>query len=139
MLTYLNKWCMQWCLDINVLKSNIINVRPKKVPISQFVFKCGTQAIRTIDRYTYFGVILDEHMTFSFCIDSRYTSGSKPFSSINGKYNVYGNFTYDMYSQLYDACVIPTMLYDAEVYGHTSFGGPHVYSNPSHDGRYGVD
>ena len=28
MLTYLNKWCMQWCLDINVLKSNIIHFRP---------------------------------------------------------------------------------------------------------------
>ena len=118
MLTYLNKWCMQWCLDINVLKSNIIHFRPRKVPISQFVFKCGTQVIKTIDRYTYLGVILDEHMTFSFCIDSRYTSGSKSLSSIIGKYNVYGNFTYDMYSQLYDACVIPTMLYGAEVFGY---------------------
>ena len=44
-------------------------------------------------------------MTFSYCIDSRYTSGSKSLSSIIGKYNVDGNFTYDMYSQLYDACV----------------------------------
>ena len=51
MLTYLNKWCMQWCLDINVLKSNIIHFRHKKVPISQFVFKCGTQGIKTIDIY----------------------------------------------------------------------------------------
>ena len=63
-------------------------------------------------------MILDEHMTFSFYIDSRYTSGSKSLSSIIGKYNVYGNFTYDMYSQLYDACVIPTMLYGAEVFGY---------------------
>ena len=118
MLTYLNKWCMQWCLDINVLKSNIIHFRPRKVPISQFVFKCGTQVINTIARYTYLGVILDEHVTFSFCIDSRYTSGSKSLSSIIGKYNVYGNFTYDMYSQLYDTCVIPTMLYGAEVFGY---------------------
>ena len=100
MLTYLNKWCMQWCLDINAVQSNIIHFRPKKVPISQFLFKCGTQVIKTIDRYTYLGVILDEHMTFSFCIDSRYTSGSKSLPSIIGKYN--------------DACVIPTMLYGAE-------------------------
>ena len=109
---------MQWCLDINVLKSNIIHFRPKKVPISQFVFKCSTHVIKAIDRYTYIGVILDEHLTFSFCIDSRYTSGSKSLSSIIGKYNVYGNFTYDMYSQLYDACVIPTMLYGADVVGY---------------------
>ena len=59
-------------------------------------------------------MILDEHITFSFCIDSRYTSGSKSLSSIIGKYNVYGNFTYDMYSQLYDACVILTMMYGTE-------------------------
>ena len=63
-------------------------------------------------------MILDEHMTFSFCIDSRYTSGSKSLSSIIGKDNVYGNFTYDMNSQLYDASVIPTMLYGAEVVGY---------------------
>ena len=56
-----------------------------------------------------------------------------------------------MYSQLYDAYVIPTMMYDAEVFGyiHSSnfekralrffYGGPQLYSNPSHDGRYGVD
>ena len=88
---------MQWGLDINVLKSNIIHFRPKKVTISQFGFKCGTHAINTIDRYTYLGVILDEHMPFSLCIDSRFTSGSKSLSSIIGKYNVYGNFTYDMF------------------------------------------
>ena len=61
MLTYLHKWCMQWCLDMNILKSNIIHFIHKKVPIYQFVFNCGTQAI---DRYTYLGVILDEHMSF---------------------------------------------------------------------------
>ena len=55
---------MQWCLDINALKSNIIHFRSKKVPISQCVFKCGTHVIKTIDIYTYLGVILDEHMTF---------------------------------------------------------------------------
>ena len=51
MLTYLNKWYMQWCLDINVLKSKIIHFRPKKVPISQFIIKCSTQVIKTIDIY----------------------------------------------------------------------------------------
>ena len=54
MLTNLNKWCMQWCLDINVLKSNIIHFRPNKVLISQFQFMCGTRAIKTIDRYSNF-------------------------------------------------------------------------------------
>ena len=130
---------MIWCLDINVLKSNIIHYRHKKVPISQFLFKCGKKAIQTIDRYTYLGVILDEHMTFSFCIDSRYTSVSKSLSSIIDTCNVYGNFTYDMYSQLYDACVIPTMMYGAEVFGYmnpSNFGkntenSIHHYSNPS--------
>ena len=109
---------MQWCLDINILTSNIIHFRPKNVSISQFVCKCGVQAIKTIDRYTYLGVILDAHMTFSFCIDSRFTSGSKPLSSIIGKHNVYINFTYHMYSQLYDACIIPTMLCGTEVFGY---------------------
>ena len=60
-----------------------------------------------------------------------------------------------MYSQLYDGCVIPKLFYGAEVFGYiypSNFekkiqkralrffmGGPHLYSNPGHDGRYGVD
>ena len=76
-------------------------------------------------------------MAFSFCIDSRDTSGSKSLSSIIGKYNVYRNFTYDMYSQLYDACVIPTMMYGAEVFRYinkisvisNSINCMHVYRN----------
>ena len=54
-----------------------------------------------------------------------------------------------MYSQLYDACVIPTMLYGVEVFGYINpnnfekntkksieifYGGPLLYSNPSHGG-----
>ena len=91
-------------------------------------------------------------MTFSLCIDSRYTSGSKLLASIIGKYNVYENFTYDMNSQLYDVCVTPTMLYGAEVFRyhlviiwtkksifHGGGGGSTPYSNSSHDGRYGMD
>ena len=45
-------------------------------------------------------------------------------SSIIGKYNVYGNFTHNIYSQLHDACVSPTMLYGAEVFkylNHSNF------------------
>ena len=57
-----------------------------------------------------------------------------------------------LYSQLYDARVIPTMLYGAEVFGYInpsnfdkntkksieiSYGGPHLYSNPSPDGDMG--
>ena len=68
MLTYQNKWCKQWWLDRNVLKSNIIRFRPKKVPISQFVYKWGTKALKTIDIYTYIGVILDEHRIFLFVL-----------------------------------------------------------------------
>ena len=52
------------------------------------VYKC----IISIDvYYIYLGVIVDEHMTFSVCIDCSYTSGSMSLFSIIGKHNVYGN------------------------------------------------
>ena len=75
-------------------------------------------------------------MTYSFCIDSRYTSGgNKSLSSIIGKNNVYGNLTYDMYSQLYDACVILTMMYGADVVGyinHSNFEKTRIKKNTAH-------
>ena len=52
-------------------------------------------------------------------------------------------------------CIPNYMLYGAEVFGYINpsnleeknnkksieifYGGPHLYSNPSHDGLYGVD
>ena len=108
---------MQWCLDINDLKSNIIHFRPKKVPISQFLFKCGTQAIKTIDRYTYLGVILDEHMTFSFCIDSRtHLVASHSLLLLTSIMFMKILLMICIPNYIYDACVIPTMLYGAEVF-----------------------
>ncbi len=117
MLTYLNGWCLKWCLNINVLKSSIIHFRPKKVPRSTVKFTCGKQSLDFVDSYTYLGIILDEHMSFSPCIKSQYLSGSRAFSSIVSKFNMYKNFTYDIFLQLYNSCVIPSMLYGAESWG----------------------
>ena len=73
---------------------------------------------RYYQKYTYLGVTLDEHLTFLPCIDSRALAGSRAFSSIINKYNMYMNFTYDIYLQLYNASVAPTLLYGAESLGY---------------------
>ena len=117
MLKHLNCWCIQWSLSINILKSSIVHFRPKSTPKSQFNFVCGTQQLCTVKKYTYLGVTLDEHLSFLSCIESLLLSGNRALSSLINRYNVYRNFTYDIYVQLYDCSVIPTMLYGAEIWG----------------------
>ena len=85
---------------------------------SKFVFTCGIHNLNIVDKYTYLGIILDEHLTYEHCLKSHYSSGSRALSSIISKYNVFNNFTYDMYLQLYDTCVAPIMLYGAETFGY---------------------
>jgi len=118
MLTFLNDWCLKWCLNINVLKSSIIHFRHKNVKRTNCKFQCGTQPLDMVDRYTYLGISLDEHMTFAHSIKSQYNKGSRALSAIIKQYNVYMNFTFDIYLQLYDTSVVPAMLYGSEVWGY---------------------
>ena len=107
MLNHLNKWCLKWSLNINILKSSIIHFRPKNVPLSTIKFTCGTQTLDITKNYTYLGVTLDKHLTFLPCIESRALAGSRAFSSIISKYNMYMNFTYDIY--MYN-CIMPRLF-----------------------------
>ena len=93
MLDYLNEWCQKWSLNINCLKSNIVHFRPKTVFRSTYHFKCGVQNLEIIDRYTYLGVILDEYLTFSYCIKTHSLAGSRALSSLINKHRVYNNST----------------------------------------------
>ena len=121
MLTCLHKWCQKCSLNINILKSSVIHFRPIKVPLSCANFTCGTNILDIVHSYKYLGVILDEHLTFLPCIESRTLAGSRAFSSIINKYNMYMNFTYDIYLQLYNTSVVPTLLYGAEIWGYLKF------------------
>ena len=117
MLLYMNTWCEQWCLKINVTKSKVVHFRPKSIDQSSFIFMCGTQIINIVKNYKYLGIILDEHLDFDECITTLSSSASRALSAIINKYNVYKNFSFNIYLQLYNTNVLPVILYGAECWG----------------------
>ena len=125
---------------------NIINFILKKKPISQFVFKYNTKILKTIDIYTYLGIILDKHITFLFIstvvthlIASHFLLllVNIMFMEIvlmicNPTYMIHVLFQqYSMVLKYLDIIINPNNLETKYKQEHTSA--------PSHDGRYGVD
>ena len=49
---------------VNCSKSNIIHFRNPSGSKTNFVFKCNDSTLQVVDRYTYFGLLLSEHLDF---------------------------------------------------------------------------
>ena len=55
MLDTLNRWCINNQMHIDAKKSQIVHFRIGSVSLSTFSFKCGAQALDTVDKYVYLG------------------------------------------------------------------------------------
>ena len=49
---------------VNGNKSKIVHFRNPSVRKTDFTFRCGNDVLETIDKYTYLGLLLSEHLDF---------------------------------------------------------------------------
>jgi len=63
----MSNWCMNWRLNVNKSKSQVVYFRGSRIIQSNFKFKYGNSVLDTVSDYKYLGVILDEHLTLNEC------------------------------------------------------------------------
>ena len=117
MLNHVAQWCNKWRIIVNDLKSGIVHFRNTSSKKSEVVFTLGGSIIETVPRYTYLGVILDEHLTFKECARTLAEAGGRALSKIIGKFKNVKDFNYRTYTKLYNACVWPIMDYYSSIWG----------------------
>jgi hypothetical protein len=121
MLNVLYRWSKKWLLDINYTKSNILHVRRKNKERSQFKFKIGEQFLSYKDVYKYLGVTFSEFHDFSDNCSQLAESANRALGALISKYKRNTYMGFGPYTKLFDSCVLPVMLYGAEVWGYKNF------------------
>ena len=53
MLNLLSDWCCTNLMSINPSKTNIVHFRPRTIPKTNVIFKCGEFNITVNDKYIY--------------------------------------------------------------------------------------
>ena len=77
LLNALNEWCSMNDMHINASKSNVLHFRPKSIPSSYVEFRCGTEYIKTVAKYTYIEVVLHEHLDLNITVKAVSQSASR--------------------------------------------------------------
>ena len=92
----------------------------KRMATTNFNFLLGEHKLNLVQQYKYLGVLLDEHMKFNECDKLFGQSAGRALSSLIGRYNVYTNFDYNIYTHLFKT-ILPVMLYGSEACGYYDF------------------
>ena len=114
-------WCQNWRLEVNLAKTNILQVRAKRKPQSKFVFLFGKRIVEYCTSYKYLGCYLNEFLDFNFTAEMQANSASRALNSIVTKMIKRGGFPYTVYSMLYQACILSISQYAGEIFGFRNY------------------
>ena len=115
LIDIIHKWCQKNRLEPNMLKTNILHVRCKGIPITKFVFKLGNCNVSFCSSYKYLGVLINEFLNLEKIADARADAASRALGSIITKMIKNKGFPMKVYRNLYETCVLSVLLYGAEV------------------------
>ena len=114
-------WCKKWRLEINLTKTNILHVRPKRKMQSKFTFLFDMRPIAYCKSYKYLGANLNEFLDFEFTAEAQADAAGRALSTVITKMIKNGGFPFSVYSLLYDVCVTSISDYSAEIFGYTQY------------------
>ena len=117
MLNVMYNWCNKWRLNINETKSNIVHFRPKNLKRTNFEFKYGHSTLNIVGIYKYLGVYMDEHLTYSDCINALSESAGRALGGIIGKFKQFKDIGYNTFEKLFNSGVVPILDYASSVWG----------------------
>ena len=121
MLDILHQWCMEWKININTDKSEVIHFRKGCVNRSNVSFRVGENHLKTVSQYKYLGLYLDEHLNFKVIADHVAKSANRALSLIIAKAKACGGVPFNCFKKLYESAVVPVVHYGSVVWGMSQF------------------
>ena len=92
-------------MTINDSKSNIVHFRPHATPRSQTNFQCGDLILHTVERYTYLGLVLTEHLDFNVMAKNIAAAASRALGLVISKYKSFGGLPFGTFTKMFDSMV----------------------------------
>ena len=92
LLIIVENWCRRWRLEVNLTKTNIMHVRPKRKPQSQFMFLFNLRPVDYCSSYKYLGTTINQHLEYNLIAQTLSESAGRALSSIFTKLIKNGGF-----------------------------------------------
>jgi hypothetical protein len=121
MIDKCGEWCMQWRLNVNISKTKVVHFRTSNFPRTNFVFKYFQDQIIVDVKYTYLGMLLDEHLNFKSTANVLADSCSRAFGFVASKFKNFKILDYHIFSKIFRTCLSPIMDYSSGVWGYKQF------------------
>ncbi len=110
---------------MNIGKTKVVHYRKASVPRIQFKFECCGNEVDVVNEYKYLGVVLNETLDFTTIANILADFSGRAFSSIHSKMKDFAILDYEIYTKLFETCIIPIMDYSSAVWGYKDY----PYSN----------
>ena len=114
-LNGLNSYCQKWSLKTNISKTKLVIFSKGKVRKFPKFF-LGADEVEMKDDYIYLGVTFNFNGSFKKAIDKQVTQARKAMFALLEKSRIL-RLPVDIACNLFDVCVVPILLYYAEVWG----------------------
>ena len=121
LLLIVENWCLKWRLEVNLTKTNIMHVRPKRKCQSMFMFIFDRKPVPYCTSYKYLGCTLNESVDFNFTVQMLADFAGRALGSIVTKMIKNGGFPFKVFTTLYAACVCSISDYGGEIFGNDSY------------------
>ena len=102
-------------------KTEILHIRKKSQPQSNFMFLFGVQPVKYCKEYKYLGLTLNEHLDFKLSTGILAESGGRSLSSVITKMIKHGGFPLNVFKVLFNSCVCSVTDYGSEVWGYKEY------------------
>ena len=129
LLNIVNSWCAKWRLEVNLLKTNIMHIRKKQCPQSEFEFRFEDKIVDYCSNYRYLGITVNQHLSFEKSTEDLCDSANRSLSGIITKMIKNGGFPLIVYRTLYDSCVCSITDYGSEVFGFHEYKSREMIHN----------
>ena len=97
LLDVLHDWCCTNDMNINSMKSYIVHFRPLSVPVTDVIFMCGDANLSIVNKYTYLGIVLTEHLDYNVSAKCVAESASRALGLLIAKCKVAGGVPYNVF------------------------------------------
>ena len=123
LINIVNLWCCKHRLEANLLKTEVMHVRPPLVQRSKFNFKFGQRKINFCQSYKYLGLTINQFLDFGKMSNSFSDPADRALSAVIGKMIKNKGFPYNVFEMLYNCCVTTITDYAHEVIGFHQYSG----------------
>jgi len=119
-------WCNNWRMSVNCKKTKIVHFRKNSVNRTNYVFKYDSKQIDIAPHYKYLGCVLEETLDFTLTANMLSEAAGRAVGAIVNKCIKENNFTFNVYTKLYNSCVIPIMDYCSGIWGYARYDKPNT-------------